>query len=362
MQLFATGNLTSVKFHPAILRCFSTNPPNNIAISANDHLFPDFSKRSLPLYSRAARPVKVFNIPGLVDYSVAWNWQRALISHKIQRAKAIERGGADRNTEIQDCLLLLEHSPVYTLGRGATLSNVKFTQLITNQADNSLHPIQTKLEINAQEAANNSNAHSMLHFPVDSPVPHLFRVDRGGEVTFHGPGQLVIYPIFNLNYYKLDLHWYVMQLQLSIRQSLRDLGLEKHHFVEEPKYTGIWLNPDSSTAKQNEKVCAIGINCSRWHVNHGAALNVHTDLQYFQQIIPCGIDESSKKVNNIADYLKRSQPQQLMHLVKAKLVENFERVFNIKCEVNDASPQQFLQQLHTGYLGDKPMSQQQQQY
>ncbi|HIK45413.1 MAG TPA: lipoyl(octanoyl) transferase LipB [Leptolyngbyaceae cyanobacterium M65_K2018_010] len=164
---------------------------------------------------------------GLCPYPQAWELQKALVE-------------LHRRQPQPDRLLLLEHPPVYTLGQGATLENLKFSE--------------------------------------SSPPWPLFRIERGGEVTHHCPGQLVGYPILDLKRHQTDLHWYLRQLEEVIILTLAKLGLGAQR---EAGLTGVWVG--------DYKLAAIGIKVSRWVTMHGFALNVCPDLQGFQAIVPCGI-------------------------------------------------------------------------
>ena len=166
---------------------------------------------------------------GLVPYAEALEWQRALAQARIDGRIA------------HDLLLLLEHPPVVTLGR-------------TSQA-----------------------AHLVRPAGVD-----VFEVERGGDVTFHGPGQLVGYPIINLTAYKQDLHWYLRTLEQALIGALEILGIAAQRH---PGYTGVWT-PHGETPR---KIASIGIHVKQWVTWHGFALNVTTDLAHFDRIVPCGI-------------------------------------------------------------------------
>jgi lipoyl(octanoyl) transferase len=169
---------------------------------------------------------------GLVPYQIAWDYQRSLFNERIN------------NPQLEDILLLLEHPPVYTLGKGADVNFVKFDP---EKRDYELH-----------------------------------RIERGGEVTYHCPGQLVGYPILNLQHYQTDLHWYLRQLEEVIILVLADYGLKGYRI---DGLTGVWL--------EDKKVAAIGIKVRRWITMHGFSLNVCPDLSGFQHIIPCGIENKS---------------------------------------------------------------------
>jgi lipoyl(octanoyl) transferase len=204
--------------------------------------------------------IQVYQL-GLTPYSVAWDlqkqWQQKLIADPSH----------------VDVLMLLEHPPVYTLGTGSSLEFVKF-----------------------DAAAGYELHHS----------------ERGGEVTYHCPGQLVIYPILNLRRHQMDLHWYLRQLEEVVIKLLAEYGLSGDRI---PGLTGVWLN--------NKKVAAIGIKVSRWVTMHGLALNVNNDLSGFEQIIPCGIE--GRSVGNLLEFL----PQVRMEEVQEKLIEVFRQVFAV---------------------------------
>lgn len=181
---------------------------------------------------------------GLVDYAKAWELQRRVVAARI----------AD---EIPDALILVEHPHVYTLGRGGHAENV----LLDDAA---------LAAIGAQ----------------------LFWVDRGGDVTYHGPGQLVGYPIVHLARLGKDVHAHLRRIEEVLIRVLADFGLEARR---DPAYTGVWVG--------DEKVAAIGVRVSHWVTSHGFALNVDPDLGYFAQIIPCGIRH--KGVTSLARLLGR---------------------------------------------------------
>jgi lipoyl(octanoyl) transferase len=204
--------------------------------------------------------IQVYKL-GLTSYQTAWDlqkqWQQKLI--------------ADPNHA--DVLMILEHPPVYTLGTGSSLEFVKF----------------------------DADAGYELH-----------RSERGGEVTYHCPGQLVVYPILNLRRHQMDLHWYLRQLEEVVIRLLESYGLYGERISG---LTGVWLN--------EKKVAAIGIKVSRWVTMHGLALNVNNDLSGFEQIVPCGIRDRS--VGNLQEFL----PTVTMVEVQAKIIKVFGEVFQI---------------------------------
>ena len=201
------------------------------------------------------------NNQGLVPYAVAWEHQRSLVAERIQ------------NSGLDDVLLLLEHPPVYTLGRAANIDFLKFD------------PNVVKLPTH--------------------------RVERGGEVTYHCPGQLVGYPILNLRYYQQDLHWYLRQLEEVLIQLLGIYGLQGERLTG---MTGVWL--------EGHKVAAIGIKVSRWITMHGFALNVCPELSGFERIVPCGI--ADKPVGSLAQFIPGITVEQVRQSVATIFAQVFE--------------------------------------
>lgn len=205
----------------------------------------------------------LFDNQGLVSYAVAWEQQRTLVRERIQ------------DPTRPDVLLLLEHPPVYTLGQGASLEFLKFD------------PQKVSAE--------------------------LHRVERGGEVTYHCPGQLVGYPILNLRYYRQDLHWYLRQLEEVLIQVLGIYGLKGDRMAG---MTGVWL--------KGCKVAAIGIKVSRWITMHGFALNVCPNLSGFEKIVPCGI--ADKPVGSLEQFLPGIQVEE----VRQHVADKFATVFDVE--------------------------------
>lgn len=198
-----------------------------------------------------------------MPYLDAHAWQRSLLAERIH------------DPSLDDVLILLEHPPVYTLGQGASREFLKF-------------------EIN--------NSKYDVH-----------RVERGGEVTYHCPGQLVGYPILNLQRYCKDLHWYLRQLEEVLIRVLAIYGLKGERI---PAFTGVWL--------QGRKVAAIGIKVSRWITMHGFALNVCPDMTGFEQIVPCGI--SDKPVSSLAEWIPGITCQE----VRSYVAKSFAEVFDME--------------------------------
>jgi lipoyl(octanoyl) transferase len=202
----------------------------------------------------------LFESQAPVPFALAWSWQRQL----QQRLLADPAG--------PDTLLLLEHEPCYTLGRGASTAFLGFD-------------------------------------PADPPLP-LFRVDRGGEVTHHAPGQLVLYPVLNLRRHGTDLHRYLRDLEQVVIDLLAELGLRGERCEG---LTGVWL--------QGHKVAAIGVGARRWISQHGLALNVNCPLQGFTAIVPCGITD--RPVGRLADWLPQIGPTAVRPLLLAAFCRRF---------------------------------------
>ena len=200
---------------------------------------------------------------GEVPYLTAWQWQKMLLDERRM------------NGALRDVFLLLEHPCVYTLGQGADARFVKFD-----------------LQDNEYE---------------------LHRIERGGEVTYHCPGQIVGYPILNLARYQKDLHWYLRQLEQVVIQVLGVYGLVGDRI---PGLTGVWVG--------NYKLAAVGIKVSRWITMHGFALNVCPDMSGFERIVPCGIE--NKAVGSMAQFL----PEITVKEVQSTVVQQFELVFGIE--------------------------------
>ena len=210
----------------------------------------------------------------VMPYLDAWRWQKELLSERV------------KDSSLDDALILLEHPPVYTLGRGASSEFIKF-----------------ELDKNTYE---------------------VHRIERGGEVTYHCPGQLVGYPILNLQRHRQDLHWYLRQLEEVL---IRVLAVYKLQGERIPSLTGVWL--------EGRKVAAIGIKVSRWITMHGFSLNVCPDMKGFERIVPCGI--SDKSVASLTEWI----PGISCAEVRIHVASCFAEVF--KLELIEQSPENFHQ-------------------
>lgn len=225
-----------------------------------------------------------------ISYSDAWDYQtelmQELIQHKLKK-RTLEQNELKAWRQVH-YLLFCEHNHVYTLGRSGSRDN-----LLLNE---------------------DSLEHQDLEF---------FKINRGGDITYHGPGQITGYPIFDLDEFFTDVHKYVRFLEEVIIQCLKTYDISGSR-VE--GYTGVWINePDS--LQPFRKICAIGVHLSRWVTMHGFALNVNTDLNYFNNIIPCGIAEEDKSVTSLEKELGKKVP---MEEVKLKLKSIFAQLFEFE--------------------------------
>lgn len=200
---------------------------------------------------------------GLVPYRQAWAWQKQLVCDRIQ------------NPDLPDALMLLEHPPVYTLGTGAS--------------------------------------REFLNFDPETSDHELHQIERGGEVTYHCPGQLVGYPILNLRFYRQDLHWYLRQLEAIVIETIAEYGLQGERI---DGLTGVWV--------EGRKVAAIGIKVSRWVTMHGFAINVCPDLSGFQQIVPCGI--ANRPVGSLTDFNHQISTSD----VRKRLIAHFAKLMYVQ--------------------------------
>lgn len=210
---------------------------------------------------------------GLVDYSSAWQYQKDLVAARKQDAS------------LEDILVLAEHPSVYTLGTGS----------------------QTEF----------------VHFDVNDSSYSIYRVERGGEVTYHCPGQLVGYPILNLHYHQKDLHWYLRQLEEVIIRTLQHYQLAGQRI---DGLTGVWVD--------GCKVAAIGIKVSRWITMHGFALNVCPDLSGFERITPCGI--ADRPMGSMVQF----RPDITSAQIKPTLLRCFAEVFRLSPALLASTPSQ----------------------
>ena len=217
-----------------------------------------------------------------IDYKEAWDLQKEIHAQRVSK-------------KIGDIFFMLEHPHTYTLGKVADKNNL----------------------IGSQEYLSQNNI-------------SVYDIDRGGDITYHGPGQIVGYPIIDLNEWQLDTHKYLRALEEVIIRTCSDYGLIG---TREPKYTGVWINNN----ERERKIAAIGIKVSRWVTMHGFAFNVNTDLSLFNGIIPCGITD--KEVTSLKKELQRDLDIQE---VQNKLIVHFKDVFSYD-EIITISKEELMQ-------------------
>ena len=185
---------------------------------------------------------------GIIDFKAAWDIQ------EIYFNKVVEQKLYNRNAEVQlptkNYLLVCEHPLVYTLGKSGKEEHL----LLSEQQ-------------------------------LEEKGAKYYKINRGGDITHHGPGQLVMYPIFDLENFFTDIHLYLRYLEEAVMNTLKHFKVQSGRFEG---YTGVWIDADKPSAR---KICAMGIKCSRWVTMHGLALNVNNNLDFFNYIVPCGIKE-----------------------------------------------------------------------
>ena len=241
----------------------------------------------------------IFKDLGLMDYQTAWDCQEKILKENVRRKSLVfsqESGVSGERLTTNDSglttehyLLFTEHPPVFTLGKSGNKENVLLNDDELKEKD-----IQ------------------------------FFNTNRGGDITFHGPGQIVGYPILDLEKFYTDIGRYLRSLEEVIILTMAAYGIRGER---SPGETGVWIEP--GVPGRERKICAIGVRCSRWITMHGFAFNVNTDLTYFNHIIPCGI--INKQVTSLDKELGYNQDIQE---VKEKLKKNFENVFEAELIAN----------------------------
>jgi lipoyl(octanoyl) transferase len=201
----------------------------------------------------------IFQDWGLIDYKEAWDKQEALFGETVAlktmiRNRLITSEGDEYQeyTPTPNFLVFCEHPHVYTLGKSGKPE----------------HLLLDEKGLKEKKAS-------------------YYVINRGGDITYHGPGQIVGYPILDLDNFFTDIHLYLRTLEEAVILTLADYGLIAGRY---PGYTGVWFDADNENAR---KICALGVRCSRWVTMHGFAFNVNADLDYFKNIVPCGIDDKA---------------------------------------------------------------------
>src|SRR5690554_2154006 len=187
---------------------------------------------------------------GQTNYQEAWDRQEALFSDIVAQKNANRKDGTNQPTD--NFMIFTEHPHVYTLGKSGKEENLLLDE----------HELQEK----------NATYH---------------HINRGGDITYHGPGQLVGYPILDLDNFFTDIHLYLRTLEEAVILTLDDYGIKGGRV---DGFTGVWLDADKANAR---KICALGVRSSRWVTMHGFALNVNANLDYFDNIVPCGIENKA---------------------------------------------------------------------
>ena len=237
----------------------------------------------------------IFRDLGKMDYKTAWDYQESLLQENV-RAKSLGRINesgenqlqvTDSRLQTQHYLLFVEHLPVYTLGKSGNIDNVLLSE-------------------------ENLKARGI----------DFYHTNRGGDITFHGPQQIVGYPILDLEKFYTDIGKYLRNIEEVVILTLMQYGIEAGRSAGE---TGVWI--DAGIKGKERKICAIGVRSSRWITMHGFALNVNTDLDYFNFIIPCGIQ--NKQVTSLQKELGHNVN---FEDAKHKVKRNFEKVFDAELQ------------------------------
>jgi lipoyl(octanoyl) transferase len=225
----------------------------------------------------------IFKDIGIIDYKTAWDEQEKLLAQNVN-IKTQLRNNPDAAVFTTNYFLICEHTPVYTLGKSGDIANVLMSEdeLLSNNIE-------------------------------------FFKTNRGGDITFHGLQQIVGYPILDLEKFYTDIGKYLRNLEEVIILTIAEFGIKGERSIGE---TGVWIEP--GVTGRERKICAIGVRCSRWITMHGFALNVNTDLDYFKNIVPCGI------VNKQVTSLKKELGKEVDFAdVKMKIKKNFAIVFDV---------------------------------
>ena len=232
---------------------------------------------------------------GTIEYGSAWELQERLLRMKVERKRALHTAGsqglASEPDPMPHLLLFCEHPPVYTMGKSGDMGHVL---------------------LSGDEIAERGVS--------------FYHTNRGGDITFHGPGQVVGYPLLDLERFRTDLGWYLRSLEEVVIRALSEFGIQGGRSAGE---TGVWIEP--GVPGRERKICAMGVRCSRWVTMHGFALNVSTDLSHFDHIIPCGIVGKQ-----VASVQKETGGDVSMESVRDALRRSFGEVFD--CELFTAGP------------------------
>ena len=222
---------------------------------------------------------------GQKDYKETWDYQATIFARLIDSKKPVKIPDKSDPIFLPGTLIFVEHPHVYTLGKSGSENN-----LLLNQ-----------IQLKAKDAS-------------------FYKIDRGGDITYHGPGQIVGYPIFDLDVIKIGLKEYIYRLEEAIIRTVNELGVTASRF---DGGTGVWIDPE--VAGKARKICAIGVKASRFVTMHGFAFNVNTDLTYFNNINPCGFTDKG-----VTSLQKELGVEQDFKSVKEKVKKNLQEVFDLK--------------------------------
>lgn len=232
------------------------------------------------------KKVEVQNL-GIRDYKETWDYQEELFKQTLDLK--IKNRRQEQDVPTKNYLLFVEHPHVYTLGKSGDATNL----LVSEE------------ELKAKNAT-------------------FYKINRGGDITYHGPGQIVGYPILDLDNFFTDIHKYLRFLEETVILTLAEYGLKAER---SPGETGVWLDVGTPFAR---KICAMGVRASRWVTMHGFALNINADLGYFDNIIPCGIKEKAVTSLNV----ELGQKEVDIKEVQEKLMKHFEDLFEADLNVS----------------------------
>ncbi len=224
---------------------------------------------------------------GLIDYKEAWDYQtdrhKELVDRKM-RNRTLAKEGEAQEPQLHH-LIFCEHPPVYTLGKSGSTD----------------HLLLDEQQLKEQGF-------------------QFYKINRGGDITYHGPGQIVGYPIFDMECFFTDVHKYVRFLEEAVIRTLDHYGLEG---IRVKDYTGVWLAQEGWKPKR--KICAIGVHLSRWVTMHGFAFNINTRIQDFNNIIPCGINDKDKAVTSLQQEIGREVPvEEVKNILKQQFADLFQ--------------------------------------
>jgi len=227
----------------------------------------------------------VYEDVGQKDYKDTWDYQADIFAKLVDSKKQENQTGDSVKNILPGTLIFVEHPHVYTLGKSGSENNL----------------LLDYIQLQAKGAS-------------------FYRIDRGGDITYHGPGQIVGYPIFDLEVIKIGLKEYIFRLEEAIIRTVGEFGLAASRLEGG---TGVWLDPE--TSGKARKICAIGVKASRYVTMHGFAFNVNTDLTYFNNINPCGFTDKG-----VTSLEKELGGRQYFHSVKNKVKRNLQEIFDLE--------------------------------